>query len=87
MKREHKRVEGLPLQQHAELALREAVDEVILEHARLRSGSPASRQLAAGPPRGLSRPNTSAGAVGVGFGDAGSAASAAERTDELTSLR
>ena len=35
MKREHKRVERLSLQQRAELALREAVDEVISEHARL----------------------------------------------------
>jgi hypothetical protein len=36
MKREHKRVERLSLQQRAELALREAVDDVISEHARLR---------------------------------------------------
>jgi len=35
MKRERKRVERLPVQRRAELALREAVDEVISEHARL----------------------------------------------------
>jgi hypothetical protein len=35
MSKERKRVLRLPLEKRAELALREAVDEVILEHARL----------------------------------------------------
>jgi len=62
MKREHKRVERLPLQRRAELALREAVDEVISEHARLglplfvgRNGRVV--KLSPGKVRDLSRSN------------------------------
>lgn len=36
MKKHRKNAESLPLQKRAELALREAVDEVISEHVRLR---------------------------------------------------
>lgn len=36
MKKHCKNAESLPLQKRAELALREAVDEVISEHVRLR---------------------------------------------------
>lgn len=35
MKRTHKSVSRLPLEKRAELAFREAVDDVISEHARL----------------------------------------------------
>ena len=35
MKRTHQRILRLPMEKRAEMALREAVDEVIEEHARL----------------------------------------------------
>lgn len=35
MKRTHQRILRLPMEKRAEMALREAVDEVIAEHARL----------------------------------------------------